>query len=142
LKTIVRSLRVPLMLVPDWNSQVSMMSRSVMWYLRMLLYLLLYIFWLFWPNKAQQGEVTMVANVADPGYALQLSTALPSAGLVRCFGRFMFFASTIISISFNSMPHFAAKSNLQISSRWSFVTRERGGGGRTSQKFVVSEWDS
>jgi len=35
--------------------------------------------------KAQQGEVTMVANIADPGYALQLSTPLPSAGLVCSF---------------------------------------------------------
>jgi hypothetical protein len=38
--------------------------------------------------KAQQGEVTMVANVADPGYALQLSTALPSAGLPKATFRF------------------------------------------------------
>jgi hypothetical protein len=54
--------------------------------------------------KAQQGEVTMVANIADPGYALQLSTPLPSTGLVCCFGLFIFFASIIISITFNSMP--------------------------------------
>lgn len=38
--------------------------------------------------KAQQGEVTMVANIADPGYALQLSTPLPSAGLPKATFRF------------------------------------------------------
>ncbi|KAJ1400421.1 hypothetical protein SESBI_29628 [Sesbania bispinosa] len=38
--------------------------------------------------KAQQGEVTMVANVADPGYALELSTAVPSVGLPRATFRF------------------------------------------------------
>ncbi|XP_057445328.1 uncharacterized protein LOC130737543 isoform X2 [Lotus japonicus] len=32
-------------------------------------------------QKAQQGEVAMVANLADPGYALELSTAVPSVGL-------------------------------------------------------------
>ncbi|MED6205692.1 Outer envelope pore protein 37, chloroplastic [Stylosanthes scabra] len=31
--------------------------------------------------KAQQGEVTMLANLADPGYALELSTPVPSVGL-------------------------------------------------------------
>lgn len=32
--------------------------------------------------KAQQGEVTVLANLADPAYSLQLSTPLPSVGLV------------------------------------------------------------
>lgn len=32
--------------------------------------------------KAQQGEVTMLANLAPPGYSLQLSTPVPSVGLV------------------------------------------------------------
>ncbi|KAK7363936.1 hypothetical protein VNO77_06101 [Canavalia gladiata] len=38
--------------------------------------------------KAQQGEVTMVANVADPGYALELSTPVPSVGLPKATIRF------------------------------------------------------
>jgi len=38
--------------------------------------------------KAQQGEVTMVANLADPGYALELSTAVPSVGLPKATFRF------------------------------------------------------
>ncbi|XP_028782809.1 outer envelope pore protein 37, chloroplastic-like [Neltuma alba] len=33
--------------------------------------------------KAQQGEVTMVADLADPGYALELSTAVPTVGLPK-----------------------------------------------------------
>ncbi|XP_024171626.1 outer envelope pore protein 37, chloroplastic, partial [Rosa chinensis] len=32
--------------------------------------------------KAQQGEATMVAKLADPGYAFQLSSSFHSAGLV------------------------------------------------------------
>ncbi|XP_027330189.1 outer envelope pore protein 37, chloroplastic isoform X3 [Abrus precatorius] len=38
--------------------------------------------------KAQQGEVTMVANVADPGYALELSTPVPSVGMPKATFRF------------------------------------------------------
>ncbi|XP_061363558.1 outer envelope pore protein 37, chloroplastic [Gastrolobium bilobum] len=38
--------------------------------------------------KAQQGEVTMVTNVADTGYALELSTAVPSVGLPKATFRF------------------------------------------------------
>ncbi|KAL2339342.1 hypothetical protein Fmac_013788 [Flemingia macrophylla] len=38
--------------------------------------------------KAQQGEVTMVANVADPGYSLELSTPVPSVGLPKATFRF------------------------------------------------------
>ncbi|KAM7280836.1 hypothetical protein ACFE04_007970 [Oxalis oulophora] len=32
--------------------------------------------------KAQQGELAVIAKLADPGYAVQLSSAVPSAGLV------------------------------------------------------------
>lgn len=39
--------------------------------------------------KAQQGEVTMVANLSDPGYALELSTPVPSVGFV-CIILFIF----------------------------------------------------
>ncbi|KAK7348505.1 hypothetical protein VNO80_23063 [Phaseolus coccineus] len=38
--------------------------------------------------KAQQGEVTMLANVAHPGYSLQLSTPVPSVGLPKATFRF------------------------------------------------------
>lgn len=38
--------------------------------------------------KAQQGEVTMVADLADPGYALELSTAVPTVGLPKATFRF------------------------------------------------------
>ncbi|XLU43012.1 hypothetical protein S245_037826 [Arachis hypogaea] len=38
--------------------------------------------------KAQQGEVTMLANLADPGYALELSTPVPSVGLPKATLRF------------------------------------------------------
>ncbi|XP_057419409.1 outer envelope pore protein 37, chloroplastic [Lotus japonicus] len=38
--------------------------------------------------KAQQGEVAMVANLANPGYALELSTAVPSVGLPKATFRF------------------------------------------------------
>lgn len=38
--------------------------------------------------KAQQGEVTMVANLDDPGYALQLSTPLPSIALPKATFKF------------------------------------------------------
>ncbi|KAK7376382.1 hypothetical protein VNO78_34666 [Psophocarpus tetragonolobus] len=38
--------------------------------------------------KAQQGEVTMLANVADPGYSLELSTPVPSVGLPKATFRF------------------------------------------------------
>lgn len=65
--------------------------------------------------KAQQGEVTMVANVADPGYALQLSTAVPSAGLVCALFWTIHFLCLPPLILFEF--HFAAQSNLQISSR-------------------------
>lgn len=32
--------------------------------------------------QAQQGEVAMVANLADPGYALELSSPVPYVGFV------------------------------------------------------------
>ncbi|CAI8616474.1 unnamed protein product [Vicia faba] len=38
--------------------------------------------------KAQQGEVTMVANLDNPGYALQLSTLLPSTRLPKATFKF------------------------------------------------------
>ncbi|KOM33848.1 hypothetical protein LR48_Vigan01g340400 [Vigna angularis] len=38
--------------------------------------------------KAQQGEVTMLANFAHPGYSLQLSTPVPSVGLPKATLRF------------------------------------------------------
>ncbi|KAK7363939.1 hypothetical protein VNO77_06104 [Canavalia gladiata] len=38
--------------------------------------------------KAQQGMVNMVANVTDPGYALELSTPVPSVGLPKATIRF------------------------------------------------------
>ncbi|KAG4929110.1 hypothetical protein AAZX31_17G000700 [Glycine max] len=38
--------------------------------------------------KAQQGEVTVLANLADPAYSLQLSTPLPSVGLPKATFRF------------------------------------------------------
>ncbi|XP_027920793.1 outer envelope pore protein 37, chloroplastic isoform X1 [Vigna unguiculata] len=38
--------------------------------------------------KAQQGEVTMLANLAPPGYSLQLSTPVPSVGLPKATLRF------------------------------------------------------
>lgn len=33
-------------------------------------------------GQAQQGEVAIVADLADPGYALELSSPVPSVGLV------------------------------------------------------------
>ncbi|GAV67151.1 hypothetical protein CFOL_v3_10660 [Cephalotus follicularis] len=38
--------------------------------------------------KAQQGEVAVVANLAKPGYALELSTAVPSVGLPKSTFKF------------------------------------------------------
>ncbi|EOY06993.1 hypothetical protein QQP08_017281 [Theobroma cacao] len=38
--------------------------------------------------KAQQSEVTMVANLADPGYALELSSPVPYVGLPRATFKF------------------------------------------------------
>ncbi|KAM5548314.1 outer envelope pore protein 37, chloroplastic [Rosa sericea] len=38
--------------------------------------------------KAQQGEATMVAKLADPGYAFQLSSPFPSAGLPKATLKF------------------------------------------------------
>ncbi|KAI4297884.1 hypothetical protein L6164_037743 [Bauhinia variegata] len=38
--------------------------------------------------KAQRGELSVVANVADPGYALELSTVVPSVGLPKSTFRF------------------------------------------------------
>ncbi|XP_059448793.1 outer envelope pore protein 37, chloroplastic [Corylus avellana] len=38
--------------------------------------------------KAQQGELSMVANLADPGYALELSSLVPSVGPPRATLKF------------------------------------------------------
>ncbi|KDP29555.1 hypothetical protein JCGZ_19268 [Jatropha curcas] len=38
--------------------------------------------------KAQQGELAMVAKLADPGYALELSTPVPTIGLPRATLKF------------------------------------------------------
>lgn len=38
--------------------------------------------------KGQQGEVAMLANVAHPGYSLELSTPVPSLGLPKATFRF------------------------------------------------------
>ncbi|KAG6727284.1 hypothetical protein I3842_02G122400 [Carya illinoinensis] len=38
--------------------------------------------------KAQQGELLMVANLAEPGYALELSSMVPSVGMPRATLKF------------------------------------------------------
>ncbi|GMY33033.1 outer envelope pore protein 37, chloroplastic-like [Fagus crenata] len=38
--------------------------------------------------KAQQGELSVVANLADPGYALELSSPVPSIGMPRATLKF------------------------------------------------------
>lgn len=38
--------------------------------------------------KAQQGELTMVANLSDPGYKIELASAVPSIGLPRATLKF------------------------------------------------------
>ncbi|OUZ99291.1 hypothetical protein BVC80_717g10 [Macleaya cordata] len=40
------------------------------------------------PDKAQQGEVAMVASLADPSYKIELSSAVPSIGLPKATFRF------------------------------------------------------
>ena len=35
--------------------------------------------------QAKQGEVTLAANLSDPGYKIELASAVPSIGLVRSF---------------------------------------------------------
>lgn len=38
--------------------------------------------------KAQQGELTMVANLSDPGYKIELASAVPSIGLPKATLKF------------------------------------------------------
>ncbi|KAB1218183.1 Outer envelope pore protein 37, chloroplastic [Morella rubra] len=38
--------------------------------------------------KAQQGQLSMLANLADPGYALELSSSVPSVGVPRATLKF------------------------------------------------------
>lgn len=38
--------------------------------------------------KAQQGELTMVANLSDPGYRIELASAVPSIGLPKATLKF------------------------------------------------------